>query len=51
MKRNEQRIKAKAELNLPLSERERARYLLFIANSEQAKKFIDNEKITGVNIK
>ena len=51
MKRNEQRIKAKAEGLIPLSERERARYLLFIANSKQAKKFIDNEKITGVNIK
>ena len=41
---NKQKIKCKAILGLPLTARERAYYLLYIATSEQAKKFIKKEQ-------
>jgi hypothetical protein len=43
---NEQlnKIKCKAILGLPLTAKERATYLLFIANEEQAKEFLRKEQ-------
>lgn len=38
------RIKAKAILGLPLTDRERATYLLFIATKEEVKAFLRREK-------
>ena len=38
------KIKCKAILSLPLTEKERATYLLFIANNEQVKEFLRKEK-------
>lgn len=38
-------IKARAGLGLPLTARERAKYLLFLATVEQAKQFIKMEEI------
>lgn len=37
-------IFCKLKLNLPLTEKERATYLLLIANNEQVKEFLRNEK-------
>ena len=37
------KLKAKAELGLPLTERERAYYLLFIASDEEAKAYLKRE--------
>lgn len=41
---NKQRIKCKAILGLPLTERERAYYLLFLATDEEVKCFLLKEK-------
>ena len=43
---NEQlnKIKCKAILGLPLTEKERSYYLLFIANNEQVKEFLRKEQ-------
>ena len=43
---NEQlnKIKCKAILGLPLTEKERSYYLLFIANDEQVKEFLRKEQ-------
>ena len=35
-----EKIKAKVLLNLPLTQKEKAIYLLFIANIEQAKEYL-----------
>lgn len=40
---NKQRIKCKAILGLPLTARERAIYLLLIANDDEVKEFLKNE--------
>ena len=40
---NKQRIKRKAILCLPLTARERAIYLLLIANDDEVKEFLKNE--------
>ena len=40
---NKQRIKCKAVLGLPLTSRERAIYLLLIANDDEVKEFLKNE--------
>lgn len=37
-------IFCKMQLNLPLNEKERATYLLLVANDEQVKDFLKNEK-------
>jgi hypothetical protein len=37
-------IFCKVKLNLPLTAKERAFYLLYIANDEQVKEFLKNEK-------
>ena len=37
-------IFCKAQLNIPLTAKERATYLLLIANDEQVKEFLKNEK-------
>ena len=39
-----QRIKAKAILGLPLTEKERAIYLLFIATVEEMREFLKQEE-------
>ena len=39
-----ERIRAKATLGLPLTERERALYLLFIASDKELKEFLKREK-------
>lgn len=41
---NKQTIKSKVELNLPLNEKERATYLLFIATDKEVAKFLAKEK-------
>ena len=41
---NKEKIRAKAILGLPLSARERACYLLFLATSEEVKVFLDKER-------
>ena len=38
------KIKCKAKLGLPLTKRERAIYLLFIASDEEAKDYLRREK-------
>lgn len=40
---NKERIRAKAILGLPLTEKERAVYLLFIASTAAAKEFLKRE--------
>ena len=40
---NKQKIKCKAILGLPLTARERAIYLLLIANDDEVKEFLKNE--------
>lgn len=39
-----ERIRAKTKLGLPLTERERALFLLFIANDKELKEFLKREK-------
>lgn len=41
---NKEKIRAKAMLGLPLNERERATFLLFVATDEEAKTFLKTEK-------
>ena len=41
---NKEKIKAKAVLGLPLTEKERAIYLLLIATQEEMKAFLQAEK-------
>ena len=41
---NKQKIKCKAILGLPLTARERAMFLLFIATNEEMKEFLAREK-------
>ena len=38
------KIKSKAVLGLPLTERERSMYLLYIATDEEAKAYLEREK-------
>ena len=40
---NKEKIKAKVLLNIPLTEKEKAIYLLFIATIDDAKKYIKRE--------
>lgn len=44
MTKRELKIKAKAILGLPLTTKERAIYLLLLANNEEIERFLDNEK-------
>ena len=39
-----EKIKTKVKLNLPLTDKERALYLLFIASDKEAKEFLRKEK-------
>lgn len=39
-----ERIRAKAKLGLPLTERERALFILFIASDKELKDFLKREK-------
>lgn len=39
-----EKIKTKVKLNLPLTDKERAIYLLFIATEQEAKEFLIKEK-------
>ncbi len=39
-----QKIRCKVILGLPLTQRERATFLLFVATLEEAKEFLKNEK-------
>lgn len=41
---NKQIIKSKVELNLPLTAKERATYLLFIATDKEVAEFLAREK-------
>lgn len=41
---NREQIKSKAVLGLPLTDQERAIYLLFIASDEESKAFLIREK-------
>ena len=45
-KQHNENIKARAGLGLPLTARERAKYLLFLATVEQAKQFLKMENGT-----
>lgn len=40
---NKEKIKAKVLLNIPLTQKEKAIYLLFIATIEQAKEYLKRE--------
>ena len=44
-KQQNENIKARAGLGLPLTAHERAKYLLFLATVEQAKQFLQMEKL------
>lgn len=44
MTREQNKIKCKAILGLPLTQRERALYLLYLSTLEQAKDFLKREK-------
>ena len=46
---NKEQIKAKAVLGLPLSDRERAIYLLLLASDEEYKAFLNWEKGGKIN--
>lgn len=39
-----EKIKTKVKLNLPLTDKERAIYLLYIATDQEAKEFVMKEK-------
>lgn len=41
---DKERLKTKVTLGLPLSERERAKYLLFIASIDEMKEYLNKEK-------
>ena len=44
---NKDEITAKMKLGLPLTAKERAEYLLFIATNKEAREFLKNEKKGG----
>ncbi len=46
-----QNIKSRAVLGLPLTERERARYLLFIATDEEARAYLERERTAEATAK